>query len=535
MKLNDVRDRLERLSADRSLRQSVAIVEAFITSRQKETVVGQPPVLFFNASSRIHRLSINSAISLIASWKIRLEGIPAKYIVCERGMQQCILGTNRWDYLSPPPCDHCMKFSDLLFPQADSIALTLDHAIVRKVAAEVGILSLQELSEWEFQDVPVGELCLPGLRWALRRFHLIEDKGTIFLFRQYLASAASLVERFGKLFDELQPRALVVFNGLMYPEAIARHMAQLKDISVFTHEVGLRPFSAFFSAEHATFRTFDLAHDFQMDFEQQEQLDRYLYDRYDGRSEMAGIQFWPEMSSLSEELKQAMEAYSQTVAIFTNVIFDTSQVHANTIYSDMFAWLEDIKAQILEHPETMFIVRAHPDEDRPGKESQESVADWIRASKLEEWDNVIFLRPSDSTSSYQLIERSKFIMVYNSSIGLEASIMGVPVLCAGRARYTQLPIVFFPRDRAAYAAKFEELLQEEAINHPREFVENARHFLYYELFRSSLDLSEFLEPYPRAKGMVRLRKFDPQRLLNSQALAVISQGILEGESFFYPN
>jgi hypothetical protein len=250
---------------------------------------------------------------------------------------------------------------------------------------------------------------------------------------------------------------------------------------------------------------------------------------------MAGIQFWPEISSLSAELQQAIEAHTQTVAIFTNVIFDTSQVHAHMIYSDMFAWLEDIKPQILEHPETLFVVRAHPDEDRPGKESQESVADWMHASNLEALENVIFLGPAEYASSYQLIEHSKFIMVYNSSIGLEASIMGVPVLCAGRARYTQLPIAFFPSDRAAYAAELEKLLQAEVINHPREFVDNARRFLYYELFRSSLDFSEFLKPYPRAKGMVRLREFDPQRLLESEALAVISKGILEGESFFYPN
>ena len=535
MKLTDVRDRFERFNVDRSLGDSIEMIEAFIEDKRKETVLGQPPILFFNASSRIHRLSINAAISLLASWKIRLAGIPTKVVVCEQGMQQCILGTNQMDAMSPPPCKHCMKFSDLLFPKENSVALTLDHEVVRKVAAEVAQLSIQELSEWKFQDVPVGELCLPGLRWALRRFHLAENKRTLFLFRQYLASAASLVGQFKKLFDDLQPQALVVFNGLTYPEAIARHIAKLSGIRVFTHEVGLRPFSAFFSSEHATFRAFDLSNDFQLDVEEQEELDRYLNDRLKGRSEMAGIQFWPEIVPLSMELQRAMEDYAQTVPIFTNVIFDTSQVHANVIYSDMFSWLEDIKAQIIEHPETLFVVRAHPDEDRPGKESQESVADWMRESNLDALENVIFLGPEDLTSSYQLLENAKFIMVYNSSIGLEASIMGVPVLCAGRARYTQLPIVYFPGDRKAYLAELEKLLQADEINHPPEFVKNARRFLYYELFRSSLDFSEFLEPYPNAKGMVRLRQFDPQRLLESEALAVLSNGILEGESFFYAN
>jgi hypothetical protein len=35
-------------------------------------------------------------------------------------------------------------------------------------------------------------------------------------------------------------------------------------------------------------------------------------------------------------------------------------------------------------------------------------------------------------------------MIYNSTIGMEAAIMGAPVLCAGKARFTQLDTVFFP-------------------------------------------------------------------------------------------
>jgi len=35
----------------------------------------------------------------------------------------------------------------------------------------------------------------------------------------------------------------------------------------------------------------------------------------------------------------------------------------------MFAWLDRVLEIIKAHPETFFVIRAHPDEGRPGKQS----------------------------------------------------------------------------------------------------------------------------------------------------------------------
>ncbi|MFN2149887.1 MAG: hypothetical protein ACK2T2_15995, partial [Anaerolineales bacterium] len=134
-------------------------------------------------------------------------------------------------------------------------------------------------------------------------------------------------------------------------------------------------------------------------------------------------------------------------------------------------------------------------------------------------------------NSYRLIEGSKLVLVYNSSIGLEASILGKPVLCAGRARYTQAETVFFPETKKTYWAELEHLLTSAAIEVPTRFSRNARRFLYEELFRASLDLSDFLQEDPTLPGMVTLKAFDPVELLESQALQTIVRGITRGVPF----
>ncbi len=168
--------------------------------------------------------------------------------------------------------------------------------------------------------------------------------------------------------------------------------------------------------------------------------------------------------------------------VFTNVIFDTSQPHANTVFPDMFAWLDLVLETARQHPETLFVLRAHPDEARPGKESQESVAEWVQTRRAAELPNLVFVPPQEYLSSYELIARSKFVLIYNSTIGLEASILGAPVLCAGKARFTRYPTVFFPQSIAEYRATLEEFLAAETVTAPPEFRRNARRFLYYQLF-----------------------------------------------------
>ena len=133
------------------------------------------------------------------------------------------------------------------------------------------------------------------------------------------------------------------------------------------------------------------------------------------------------------------------------------------------------------HPETLFVLRAHPDESRPGKQSRESVADWVRKCGVADLPNVLFVDSTEPFSSYELIQRSKFVMIYNSTIGLEASIMGAAVLSAGKARFTQLSTVFLPATHEEYRRQLDTFLAAETIPVPPEFSRNARRFLYYQL------------------------------------------------------
>ncbi|NMC79413.1 MAG: hypothetical protein GYA59_08640, partial [Chloroflexi bacterium] len=490
------------------------------------------PVVIFNASTRLSGLSLNAAFSLLTAWALRLTGTPVVHYVCDAGLGRCVLGTNRQQPQQPLPCPVCVAQSQRLFTQAD--VRRFQYQPDEAVASALEQCSLEELSRFEYQGLPLGELVLPSLRWVLRRHHLQDDEATRYLYNQYILSAWSLAQSFSALLEAEQPRVVLVFNGMFYPEATVRRLAQQRGLPVISHEVGLQPFSAFFTTGEATAYPIDIPPDFELSPVQNRCLDAYLEKRFQGNFSMAGIRFWPEMRSLGPEFWQQVAAFKQVVPVFTNVIFDTSQGHANVVFENMFAWLDLVLEVIRRYPQTFFVIRAHPDETRPGKESRESVADWVQQSGVDALPNVLFVGSDEYFSSYKLIQKSKFVMVYNSTIGLEASLLGAPVLCGGKARFTQLPTVFFPPSPEAYRQMAEAFLVADAIEIPAEFQRNARRFLYYQLFRTSLPFDDFLQEDGVWNGYVTLKPFSWKSLLpqNSPTLHTILNGILYQKAFW---
>jgi len=492
-------------------------------------------VLFFNASTRIWGLSQNAAFSLLAAWGLRLGGVPVRYLVCEAGMEQCVLGAIARRPDQSPPCGICRRLSSFLFPPGLVEPLYPPSQASAIRGEEHGLENLEALLRVEKDGLPLGELCLPSLRWVLRRHNLIEDAQTLGLYRRYIRSAAHIADVAQSILERLQPRAVVVFNGVSFPEAIVRETALRMGIPVITHEVGIRPLTAFFTHGQATAYPIEIPDEFQMSPQQKAQLDAYLEDRFHGRFTMAGIQFWPEMEALGDELLSKIESYERMVVVFTNVIFDTSQVHANILFEDMFDWLRSVVDFAREHPETLFIVRAHPDELRPGKESQETVEEHLAVSGGNELPNLVFLGPRRYVSSYDLIRRAKLVMVYNSTIGLEATLLGKVVLCGGKARYTSYPTAYLPDTIEEYFSLAEQFMGDEDPRPPTQFIEHARRFTYFQHYLTSLDFSAYLAMHPEHPGYVVLKRFAADALHphQSEETRIILDGITEGAPMRY--
>ena len=170
--------RLRRWQADGQLDRQVRRVDTYLESIHPGHSDPTSPVIIFNASTRIQRLSLNGGFGLVAAWALRAGRVRVLQLVCHAGLQQCMLGTKRGRLDAPPPCEACLRMSERLFPGTDRLDFSLDHESLRAWSTSLDGLSVSEMAAWETDSLPVGRLCLPSLRWALRRSTLPDDEAT---------------------------------------------------------------------------------------------------------------------------------------------------------------------------------------------------------------------------------------------------------------------------------------------------------------------------------------------------------------------
>jgi hypothetical protein len=523
---NSIQQRWEHYSSNQ--RWNRLIRETASTIKKTDN---KNPVIFFNASTRIQSMSQNAAYSLLSSLGLQANGVPVHYFICNAGLERCILGSNRDDVYQSPPCELCVRQSRQVFHGA--LVTWLEQKKYPDLKASLKGLGIKELAAFKKDELPLGFWAVNSLRWVLRRHNLTDDESTRIFMRTFILSAWNVYQQFNQLIRRLHPQAVIVFNGMFFPEAAARQACLDNGVRVITHEVGIQPLTAFFTDGEATAYPLDIPADFELTTAMNARLDDYLGRRFEGDFTMAGIKFWHQIEQLNDSLRQKVADYKKIVPVFTNVIFDTSQVHANTIFPDMFAWLEVVKQAAISHPDVLFIIRAHPDEGRKGKESRESVAMWMENSSIDKLPNVIFIDTDEMVSSYELIRLSHFVMVYNSTIGLEAVLMGKNVLTAGKARYTQLPITIYPDSQEDYQKKLESMLGGRVKPVSGQRTQNARRFLYKQLFMSSLPFDEYIEPDHFWKGYVTLKSIALEALLitHSETMRVLNDAVLHHTPF----
>jgi len=263
---------------------------------------------------------------------------------------------------------------------------------------------------------------------------------------------------------------------------------------------------------------------------QEAALDEYMAQRTRGNAGQPGL--WPEMNDIEPDLQAFASQYKNVATVFSNVIFDTSQYGANTVFESMFDWLDEIMKLASVHPETLFVVRAHPAEVFPHHESEEPVGDWLKERNHLAIPNVYFIPPTNYISSYELLKISRFCLVYNSTIGLEAVVLGIPTVTAAAGRYSGVEVTHAPTSQKAYIKLVEKFLKKGPPPVEDSVRQRARYCMYQFFFRQGLDLSAFLESPNWILKAIDASALHPD---NSPETSIIYKGIMEGGPFYYPH
>jgi hypothetical protein len=487
-----------------------------------------PTVLVFS----IRDWALHVQWEAIMAQALRVRGANVHVVTCGGGLSICDR-SNTWE-APPMPCRSCTRYVD-----ASIDAHHLPRTSLRdgweiddpSDWPELDEMTLGELTDVVADGLPLGELCAIPVAWFLLRTDYHLDPIAPRTWREFLRSARRIARGVRAVLDKTQPDVVVLLNGLFLFESVAWAICRDRGIDVVTYERGfIKETMLFRRNEVAAYLRLDdiwpRFADIPLSDDESLRLDVYLEDRQHGRRTID--RYWEDVVFIRPD----RVASGRLVVMFPNITWDSAVIGQTAAFDTIQEWIAATIDYFSKRPEDRLVVRFHPAEVKlPGKQTRESLSDFVRVAYPVLPENVTIIDPSDNASSYPLMEACDVGLVFTSTVGLELALEGKPVIVAGRTHYRDKGFTLDADSPPHYEKLLDEVLDEHSTYEPDP--ELARRYAYLFFFRTPIDSPGVVEHVP---ALARLTIDDLSELAPGRdaSLDRICDGIL-GHGDFLPS
>lgn len=411
-----------------------------------------------------------------------------------------------------------------------------DVGLREKIVEDLASLTIEELLAYAWDGLPMGRFSLPPARWRLRSHDVAQHPQGRSVIRAFIRGGVVWADAMRKILQEFKPDVVVMLNGLFMEERVTWAVTQRRGCRCVFFERGRDAGTVFLSHETSAPRydisdTWKRAAMVPLDEEQRRAIIGVMDRRT--RGEQMVETYWSVKESDQERIRQhlRLDPESPLAVLFTNVVWDTAMQDRDTIFDGMLDWLRHTIELFRVHRSWTLIIRIHPAETQvPGRESYDSIADWIQEDVGTLPENVRLILPKVPIDSYVLMRMAHVGCVYASTVGLEMAVSGTPVVVAGAAHYSAKGFTYDPSSPEDYSSQVEAIMAGRLMIPRSEQVELALRYSYAFFLRRTLPMTVLTE---KNEARPRLTYDSLNRLLphKNEVLDVICDGILQGTEF----
>jgi len=473
----------------------------------------------------------HTSIEGVLATALKLRGAEVAFISCGGGLDIC----DRANITKAPPmpCRTCTKYVDT---GIDSLGF---HRYPLRphwededdgTWPELDELSASELERVEHDGLPLGRLMQIPSKWFLLASRSDWDPLSPQMTRKFLITARRVALALRAIIDEFKPDTVVMLSGLFSFEAVALELCSQLGIEAVTYERTYRQNNVILSRNAAAshFDVDDLWAQFKdqpLTDAESDQLDAYLETRRTMSHPF--YDFWKGSVGFQDDSDAASQRPGRTVGLFTNVTWDSAVIGRERAFDSIHDWI-DASIEVFRHRQNdRLLIRVHPAEAKmTGKKTREPVMEYLRVRHPDLPDNVRVIGPEDPTNSYPLMEACDVGLVLTSIVGLELSLIGKPVVVAGRPHYSERGFTQDASSPAEYSRLLADVLARPTDHLPEP--ELARRYAYLFFFRAVAGFSLVTEPVP---GLARLESTNARDLLPGADLHLdrVVETILTGD------
>lgn len=175
------------------------------------------------------------------------------------------------------------------------------------------------------------------------------------------------------------------------------------------------------------------------------------------------------------------------VLLATNVLGDSLTLGRQVFSQSMAEWISRTVQYFAGRPEIQFVVRVHPGEVLT---HGLSMVDVVRQVLPRLPEHIRLIGPKDKVNTYDLVEVADLGLVYTTTVGLEMSMCGLPVIVSGNTHYRGRGFTYDPDSWVSYFKQLGLILSKpSAYRLSRAQVESAWEYAYRFFF-------EYPRPFP---------------------------------------
>lgn len=365
------------------------------------------------------------------------------YISCNGEITNCFL----WQYPTKDACSICKKkFSTGVSLLSKKISiLGWESSAEMYLQKKFFFKNTAELKKFSIDGKNIGLCVASTLISELNN----EDFNTVAyakLIQDNLSTAYFIYNSFKKIVERIQPNLVYLFNGRHTTEAPIIMVCKEKNIPFYTHEIGnifFRYRITYNSLPHATAPIEQECNKLYPCYGHKQALEianKFYSARREGEP-LGGISYTQQQKHSA--LPDGFDPKKKNIVFFNSSIFEFAALPGfsslSKYYNSEDEALLNVARDCADDPDIHIYCRMHPNLSQKDNKQVRILRSLIGTNK-----NLTVIPPESDIDSYALMEQSKIIVTFHSTMGAEASFWGKPVIIIGFAAYRHLEGFYRP-------------------------------------------------------------------------------------------
>lgn len=442
---------------------------------------------------------------VIFSAALRIRGAEIVPIYCDMVQQtECNFFGGVWGGGTrfKASCRNCCNTSQKMWKESGLSPLAfssyLDSNKLQQIDEEVAALPDDGWLSYSPFNLPFGEWAKDILvnNYVVGDYRLID--GHERLGRSHLRNLLVVYAAYDRILDEVQPDRVIANDSYYGMWAILQLMCERRGIPFYSHWSCNRSGAWCYAYNDASMNL-----DYRQAWpnflaqvltdRQRTTVDEWLAGRLSGKEMIIDTASLAPHCTDEVDLSKIKEG-KPTALLAANVIWDLAALNKQIVFSDMIEWIAETITWFGKHPEYQLIVKPHPAEQNPSiPETEEMVSTALKKRGMVIPDNVALLTPKSSVTVYQLLPLVNVGLMHTTTVGLEMSAQGIPVITTARSPYRGFGFTLDPATMDEYFTALDSVLRGDVLLDQEKQIDLAYKFIIFQHFHyyTKIDLMDF--------------------------------------------